>query len=167
MLQSPLNRNGNAMDDSRHSRVLQGGGIHGKMRSFVLCESKHDFTWRKNINMKGCCWRNRGTLSPILQDRKRWTGPEGTAWNCSRETAGLLQCLCSPKRWRTGRDWQMSSYSVCDPTTESTFFHQQTHHGTSSNSWQKDWQEDPKDIIILTGFMGQKGSNRPKKGSLE
>lgn len=37
--------------------------------------------------------RNRGTLSSMLQDRKRSTGQEGAAWNCSMETAGGHQAV--------------------------------------------------------------------------
>lgn len=123
------------------------------MRSFVLHESKH--TSLEKGYKHG---RNRGTLSSMLQDRKRLTGQEGAAWNCSMETAGGHQAV--PLLSKELKSWkipQLSLRSLCGPITESTFFHQQIYHCTCSNSWQKDRQEDPKDIIILTVFTGGKG----------
>lgn len=92
----------------------------------------------------------------MLQEDK--TGQEGAAWKCSLEAAGGHQAVpLLSKELKPGWDQQLSLRSLCAPTTESTFFQQQTYHCTCSNSWQKDWLEDPKDNIILTGLWGEKG----------
>lgn len=155
MLQSPLNRNGNAIDSSRYPRDLQGGGIHEKMKSLILWESKRGFTWRKNINMEGI-----GAHS-MLQERKGSTEQEGVAWNCSMETAGGHQTV--PLLSKELKGWKRPA----DEPEESLWSHRRIYILLSANlsvCLQQHLAKRPATrshrYYNSDCFYGRKGSNR-------